>query len=86
VLFVGPRSAVTGFDADGAEQVGQLDPAFLVDLFLGYRGKALKGFTVGVGAYNLFAQPYSYAQPYHGYLAPLAARPREFLLRLAWEP
>ncbi len=70
-------------DAEGAPA---LTPAsVLVDLFVTYRGKALRGLSVGVGVHNLLAQKFDYLQPYAGGKLPMRGFDRELTLRVGYD-
>lgn len=59
--------------------------AWLLDLFVTYRGAALRGVTVSAGVQNLLGQRFDYLQPYDGGKPPLRSTDREITLRLSYE-
>lgn len=85
-VLVGDRWAVTGSDAAGQESLGRLEPALLLDLNVGYRGRALGGVGLQLAVYNALGDRFAYAQPYRGGIAPLSAMPREFMLKVSYQP
>jgi hypothetical protein len=57
----------------------------LLNVFVDYRDLITPGLLLGVGAYNVAGQQFSYAQPYTGLHAALPGLAREYLVRLSYE-
>jgi outer membrane receptor protein involved in Fe transport len=87
LIGVGKRYAYTDFDDEGPV-AGTLDPYVLVNLFTTYQPKALKGFSVGAGVFDLLNERPAIPQAYNGetgaYL-PVPGRSREFVLKLGYQ-
>jgi outer membrane receptor for ferrienterochelin and colicin len=83
--FMTKRYAQVGLLPDGeTPRIAALAPAFLLNLFLEYRDLVTKGLNLGVGAYNVTGQRFSYPQPYKGLHASLPGEAREYLARLSY--
>ncbi len=84
LLFVGGRAFVQN-DPDGVPHLLAAQPALLADLFVTYRGAALRGAYVSLGGHNLFNQRLDFLQPYAGGKPPLRGFDRELTLRLGYD-
>ncbi|MBT1702118.1 TonB-dependent receptor plug domain-containing protein [Chryseosolibacter indicus] len=78
-IGVGKRYAYTAPDV-----ITKLDPYFLANVFLNFK-EIYKGFTAGVGVYDLFNEKPSFPQGYNGDYAPVPGRSREFVLKLSYQ-
>jgi outer membrane receptor for ferrienterochelin and colicin len=83
VFLSGRHGYVAG--SDSARQLEQVEPTWLVDLFVSYRPATFEGLELGAGVYNLLGQRFLYLQPYDGGHAPIPGMGREIALRVAYE-
>lgn len=72
-------------DEEGNPRAQLARPAFLVDLFVTYKGAALRGVSLSAGVHNLLGQRFDYVQPYAGGKPPMRGFDREIALRLSYD-
>lgn len=84
-FFLTKRYAQVQVAADGSPVIDELAPAFVLNLFVEQRNLFARGMSLGVGAYNVTGQAFTYPQPYKGLHASLPGLAREFLVRLSYD-
>jgi outer membrane receptor for ferrienterochelin and colicin len=88
LIFVGKRYAYVDFDDEGMPLSGKLHPYSLINAFVSYDPKLLKGLSLGAGVYDLLNERPAIPQAYNGeagaYL-PIPGRSREFVVKMSYQ-
>jgi outer membrane receptor for ferrienterochelin and colicins len=71
--------------ATGVAQIREDPSVFLVDLFLTWRGRILRGGAVSLGIHNLLGQRFDFIQPYDGGMPPMRGLDREVTVRVSYD-
>lgn len=83
--FYGPRWGYNSIDTSGNLKLHKYDPTLLLNIFIKY-DTPLKGFSLGVGVYDILNQKFKFIEPYYnGYHAPLPGPAQEFVFRLFYD-
>ncbi|MFN8155292.1 MAG: TonB-dependent receptor plug domain-containing protein [Bacteroidia bacterium] len=86
INWLGTRYAVTAVDETTGEPVYQkLDDFMLLNMYLEYRLKNVKGLSFRFSARNILDQQEWFIQPYNSNHAPLPGMGREFQLRISYQ-
>lgn len=83
-IYGGKRYGYATIDDEGESIASELDSYLLVNSFLNMRD-ILKGFTAGVGIYDILNEQPSIPQAYNGGYAPVPGRSREFVVKLSYQ-
>ena len=78
------RWHVSGYDSIGNTLFSQSDPIVLLNCFLQFSFPD-KGLNIGIGAFDILNNKFTFIQPYDGGHAPLPGPSREFTLRLQYQ-
>jgi outer membrane cobalamin receptor len=78
-----------GYDYDSTSATGlsirQFQPAFLTNVFLERTDLLAKGFSLGIGVFNLLDQDFRFIQPYNGGHPPLPGPSRDWVVKAAYQ-
>ena len=84
IIFAGKRYAYTAIDEEEVPVATALDPYLLANIFL-HKTDIFRGFSGGIGVYDLFNQRPSIPQAYNGDYAPVPGRSREYVVKLSYQ-
>ena len=84
VAMSGPYAFTLPGDGMGVGTLSHADATLLANVFISYPDLVVKGLEVGVGAYNIFDDDFTYYQPYDGGHAPMRGRGRELIMRIGY--
>lgn len=82
LIWMGTRHAYVAADEEGIPILGELDPVFLANLLVEYRGLGVEGLDLALGVHNIGDEEHEFIQPYDGGKPPLPGPRREISLRL----
>ena len=72
-------------DSTGKDVIVKLAPVLMSNLFVSADNFMIKGFSLGLGVYNLFDEKYIYAFTYNGNHSYLPSGSREIVLKLCYK-
>ena len=90
--FLSKRFAYTSYNENNTPEdfdddfydLTEIEPVFLLNIFVNYNHFLTRNLTLGVGCYNIFNQLYYFCQPYDGSHAPFPAQGREIGVKLSY--
>jgi outer membrane cobalamin receptor len=82
-IYGGNRFAYTTVDHENEPILENLKEYLLINTFVQY-SNLVKGFDIGLGAYDLLNEKPVFAQPYYGLFAPVPGRTREFICKISY--
>ena len=84
--WLGRRYAITTTDDTTGEPVySELDPFFLMNAYVEYKVRSVKGLSLRMSIRNILDQQEWFVQPYNSNHAPLPGMGREFQVRISYQ-
>ncbi len=84
LTYLGERYSYTHYNAALDNVVlSKKEPLILANLYFRFKNLHSKGWSFGVGIYNLFDAEYEFIQPYNAWKAPLPGHGRKLILKLS---